>query len=87
MKQKSVGSLHGDLSTIAERVCKTTRDSMITVWVSDRAEVYADSRRDAADAVAMHCIVGIYSMGMTAGDIIEDLLEVRRERLSTGMLD
>ena len=42
MKRKSIGSLHGNLAAIADHVCKTARDCMVMVWVSDCAEVYAD---------------------------------------------
>jgi len=59
---------------------------LVTVWVSDQAEVYAD-RKDVAEGVALHCLVGIYSMGMKSSDIVDDLLEVRRERLRMGILD
>ncbi len=85
MKRNSVGSLHGDLPTIAERICKTAHDSMVMVWVSDCAEVYAD--RDNPSTDMAHCIVGTYSMGMHASDIVEDLQEARRERLNGGLLD
>ena len=86
MKRKSIGSLHGDLPTIADRICKTTLGSMVTVWISDRAEVYAESRR-AADAEILPCMVGIYTMGVSPNDVVDDLLEARRERLGAGLLD
>ena len=86
MKRKSIGSLHGHLAAIADHVCKTARDCMVMVWVSDCAEVYADPDA-AADRISQHNIVGIYSMGMQSSDIIDDLLEARRERLRAGMLD
>jgi hypothetical protein len=86
MKSKSIGSLRGDLSEVAERVCKAARDSMVAVWVSDHAEVYAD-RGDSIRDVHTPWMVGIYSMGMNSCDIVDDLLEVRRERLKAGVLD
>lgn len=86
MKHKPIGSLHGNLLTIAEHVCKSARDAMITVWVGDCAEVYVDARH-AGDDLAQHSIVGTYSMGMRSSDIVDDLLEARRERLQAGMLD
>ena len=86
MKRNSIGFLHDDLPTIADRICKTAHDSMVMVWVNDCAEVYADRANATAD-MAQHCIVGTYSMGMHASDIVEDLQEARRERLSVGLLD
>ena len=84
--RKSVGSLHDDLSLIANRVCIATRYSLVTVWVNDEADVYAE-RKEAAEGIAAHCLIGIYSMGMTSNDIVDDLLEARRERLRMGILD
>ena len=86
MKHNAIGSLHDDLPMIADRICKTAHDSMVMVWVSDCAEVYADRATTVTD-MAQHCIVGTYSMGMHASDIVEDLQEARRERLSIGLLD
>jgi hypothetical protein len=86
MKQKSIGSLSGDLAIIAKRVCEATRDSMVTVWVSDHAEVYAD-HEDEGKELQPHWLVGTYSMGMNSSDIVEDLLEIRRERMRAGVLD
>ena len=85
-RQKSFGSLQDNLLTIANRVCSTMKHPLVTVWVSDQAEVYAD-RKDVAEGIAVHCLVGIYSMGMKSSDIADDLLEVRRERLRMGILD
>ena len=86
MKNKSIGSLRGDLSEVAERICKAARDSMVAVWVSDHAEVYAESGEAMRD-VYLPWMVGTYSMGMNSGDIVDDLLEVRRERLKSGVID
>ena len=84
--RKSVGSLHDDLLLIANRVCIATRYSLVTVRVNDEADVYAE-RRETAEGIAVHCLIGIYSMGMTSNDIVDDLLEARRERLRMGILD
>jgi len=86
MKHKPIGSLRGDLSAIAESVCKATRDSLVAVWVSDHAEVYAE-RDDSMQDVRTPWLVGIYSMGMNAHDIVDDLIEIRRERMKAGVLD
>jgi hypothetical protein len=85
-RQKSFGSLQDNLLTVANRVCSAMKHPLVTVWVGDQAEVYAD-RKDVAEGVAAHCLVGIYSMGMKSSDIVDDLLEVRRERLRMGILD
>ncbi|MEO5559135.1 MAG: hypothetical protein ABIO49_05030 [Dokdonella sp.] len=86
MKNLPIGSLHGDLRLIADRICKTVADSMLMVWVSDRAEVFAGAGNIERD-IALHCIVGTYSMGMQVNDVLDDLQEALRERDRIGLLD
>lgn len=85
MKNRPLGSLRGDLAIIADRITKATQDAQIVVWVSDLAEVHA--AREASASISPVSIVGTYTMGMNARDIVDDLLEVRRERLGCGVLD
>lgn len=88
MKSKSIGSLRGDLEIIANRISRATRDSQITVWVSDMAEVHAEQEGSGQTGeVGASAIVGTYTMGMDPFGIIEDLREARRERLRCGVLD
>jgi hypothetical protein len=87
MKNRPLGSLRGDLDIIADRITKATQDAQIVVWVSDLAEVHAAREASAGANISPVSIVGTYTMGMSARDIVDDLLEVRRERLSSGVLD
>mgnify|MGYP001798833420 CR=1 FL=1 len=86
MKNVPIGSLRGDLQSIAERICKTVSDSMLLVWVSDGAEVYAGAGNSDCH-VAPHCIVGTYTLGMKANDDFDDLHEALRERDRPSWLD
>lgn len=83
-KGAPIGSLHGDLARIAEHVLQSALEGSVLVWVGHDAQVHADG----PDAeVAPHSIVGTYSAGVDLDDMIDDLIEARRERVRCGLLD
>lgn len=86
MQRKPIGTLSGDLASIAKKVCEGIRGSIVTVWVNDTSDVYVDPTNP-ADGIGPHSLVGTYTMGMNPRDVADDLQEFRRERARQGILD
>ncbi len=80
------GSLRDDLAELASRLHDAVHRSDITVWTDDQAQVYFDNV-GAAPELAPQWLAGTYGVGARANDIEADLLVLRRERLSTAMID
>jgi len=79
------GSLLGDLRAIAQRIHSTLVDDDVIVWSGAGHEVYFTHQRTAPELRA-DCVLGTYRMGASAADIEEDLIEVRRLRVSGSMI-
>lgn len=86
MNRKPIGTLSGDLASIAKKVCEGIHGSIVTVWVNDSADVYVEPT-EAADNVRLHSLVGTYTMGMNPLDVADDLQEFRRQRARQGIID
>jgi hypothetical protein len=83
-KSRPLGSIHDDLAGVAGRIFDSTLEGPVLVWVDADAQIHVDAP-DAA--VSAYSIVGIYNMCVSLADMVEDLTELRRERVRCGMLD
>jgi hypothetical protein len=80
-----VGSLRGDVSRIAQKIYASLVEDDVVVWSASGAEVFFMHAQHAPDLPA-DCVLGTYRMGASAADIEEDLLELRRSRVSGSMI-
>lgn len=79
------GSLVGDVTAIARKIHGTLIDDDVLVWSGDRDAVYFMHARIAPEVPA-DCVVGTYRMGASVTDIEDDLLTLRRSRVSGSMI-
>jgi hypothetical protein len=80
------GTLFDDLDTVASELYRALQYNHITVWMNADAQILYQPAHIVPD-VAAGWIAGTYSMGVGATEIAEDLLQLKAERRSTGMLD
>ena len=74
-----------DASAIARKIYATLVDDDVVVWSGSGHEVYFTHQRIAPELPA-DCVLGTYRMGVSAADIEDDLLELRRSRVSGSMI-
>jgi hypothetical protein len=80
-----VASLLGDVSEIARNIRAALIDDDVIVWSGPGNEVYF-LHVGAAPELPAECVLGTYRMGASAADIEEDLIELRRSRVSGSMI-
>jgi hypothetical protein len=81
-----VGSLLGNVSAIAQRIYMALIEDDVVVWSgAGGPEVFFMHMRVAPDLPAEH-LLGTERMGASAADIEEDLIELRRSRVSGAMI-
>jgi hypothetical protein len=80
-----VGSLLDDVGAIARKIHATLIDDDVVVWSGVADTLYFTHQRTAPELPA-DCVLGTYRMGASAADIEEDLLELRRCRVSGSMI-
>ena len=81
----SAGSLLDEIDDIAQRVYAALVDDDVLVWSGPGLDVYFMHAKDAPE-VPVEYVLGTYRMGASAADIAEDLLELRKSRVSGAML-
>jgi hypothetical protein len=80
-----VGSLRGDLGKIADRIYASLVEDDVMVWSGSGVDVFFMHAQRAPE-LSSDCVLGTYRMGASAADIEEDLVELRRSRVSGSML-
>jgi hypothetical protein len=81
----NAGSLLGNIDEIANAVYAALVDDDVLVWASPGLDVYFMHATKAPE-IAAEYVLGTYRMGASPADIEEDLLELRRSRVSAAML-
>jgi hypothetical protein len=79
------GSLLDDIDDIAQRVYTALVDDDVLVWSSPGLDVYFMHAKDAPE-IPIEYVLGTYRMGASAADVAEDLLDLRKSRVSGDML-
>jgi hypothetical protein len=80
------GTLFDDLDTVASELYRALQYNHITVWMNADAQILYQPAHLQPDVTA-GWIAGTYTIGVGATEIAEDLLLLKAERRSTGMLD
>ncbi len=78
-------TLLSDVSEIAKRIYAALIDDDVLVWASPGVDIYFMPAKNAPEVPAEY-LVGTYRMGASSADIEEDLLELRKSRVSGAMI-
>lgn len=78
-------TLLSDVSDIAKRIYAALIDDDVLVWASPGVDIYFMLAKNAPEVPAEY-VVGTYRMGASSADIEEDLLELRKSRVSGAMI-
>lgn len=81
-----VGSLRGDLATIAMKLHEALHRSDITVWTDATSEVLFDAPESSPN-VGSEWLAGTYGVGASVSDIEADLMALRCECISAAILE
>ena len=81
----NAGSLLDDVDAMAKNIYAALVDDDVVVWASPGLDVYFMHAGKAPEIPADY-LLGTYRMGASAGDIAEDLHELRKSRVSASML-
>lgn len=79
------GTLLGDVGEIAKRIYAGLIDDDVLVWASPGVDVYFMLAKNAPEIPAEY-VLGTYRMGASCADIEDDLLELRKSRVSAAMI-
>ncbi len=80
----TVASLLGDIDEIVNSIYAELAEDDVVVWAGSGVEVCYARVREAPESGGEH--VGTYRMGVAPTDIRDDLLELRKSRVSDAML-
>jgi hypothetical protein len=81
----SVGSLLGDVGEIARSIYAALAEDDVVVWATPGADVFYIHAREMPEVSAEH-VVGTYRMGASVADIEDDLIDLRKSRVSGAMI-
>lgn len=81
----NVGSLLDDVDATATSIYCALVDDDVLVWASPGLDVYFMHVTEAPEVPAEY-LLGTYRMGASTTDIAEDLLELRKSRVSAAMI-
>lgn len=79
-----VGWLSEDPPVLAARIAHACAYGATTVWVDDECRVHCAKTN--APPMPLHWIVGIYTCGVSLGDVVDDLRHERAQRERIGLL-
>jgi hypothetical protein len=79
------GALHGDLDAAAQKIYLALVDGDVVAWADAEADIWF-VRVDGTNPVVNDSTVGIYRMGASPADILDDLVELRRSRSTDAII-